>query len=89
MSWLDTLKDLFVGPTAVPPQGITLEAGPATVTFHFDGRPKVLPFVALTDFFCEELRSQYCEGSHYSAREGDETLLRLLPEWKSTGKVSY
>jgi len=88
MPLVDRIKD-WLYPEVRPQPGGTLEAGPATVTFHLDGRPKVQPFTVLKDFFCEELRSQYCAGSHYNAREGDVTLLRLLPEWKVAGKVSY
>tara|TARA_R110000868_G_scaffold128831_2_gene337213 strand:+ start:942 stop:1211 length:270 start_codon:yes stop_codon:yes gene_type:complete len=89
MGWLDNIKEMFAGPASTPPQGIALESGPAVVTFHIDQRTKVQHFVVLKDFFCEELRSQYCADHHYNAREGDETLLRLLPEWKAAGKVSY
>lgn len=68
---------------------VALEAGPAAVTFTRDNRPKRQPFVALVDFESVELRSMYCAGMQYAAREGDEALLRLLPKWREEGKVDY
>ena len=82
---LDKIADLF----RRSEEGADLEAAPSTVAFVRDGRPKTQPFVALVDFESIELRSMYCAGMHYAAREGDEALMRLLPTWRAEGKVDY
>jgi hypothetical protein len=61
-----------------------------------------MQFTPLQDFFCEELRSQYCVGLSYTVRPkpadpdipGDketpkeQTVLgKLLPKWIAEGKV--
>lgn len=93
MDLLGKIVDLFRrddGATVGPfESGADLQAGPATLTFVRDNRPKVQPFVALVDFESIELRSMYCAGMHYAAREGDVDLMRLLPQWRDEGKVSY
>ena len=44
-------------------------------------------FTALTDFYSEDTQSEYIGGMVYTARDGDETLLKLLPKWIKEGKV--
>jgi hypothetical protein len=46
-----------------------------------------MQFTPLQDFFCEELRSQYCVGLSYTVRQADETLQALVPKWIAEGKV--
>tara|TARA_R110000868_G_scaffold24342_2_gene96272 strand:+ start:2391 stop:2642 length:252 start_codon:yes stop_codon:yes gene_type:complete len=83
MPWLDDIRNWFV------PKEKTPAAVREPVTMKFDNRPVVQPFTVLLDFYCEELASAYCAGMSYNARVGDETLQRLLPEWKAAGKVTY
>lgn len=84
MSWLDDIKNWFV-----PKEEIPVAPPREPVTMKFDTRPVVQPFTAKSDFYCEELATQYCDGMSYNARVGDETLQRLLPVWKAAGKVAY
>lgn len=44
-------------------------------------------FTVISDFFSEELGSQYCAGLNYEAREGDTKLMELVPQWIKEGKV--
>jgi hypothetical protein len=48
----------------------------------------MIPFVALVDFWSEELQSQYCRGLFYTARSPDTKLTALLPKWQSEGKIA-
>ena len=44
-------------------------------------------FTALDNFTSEELRCEYAAGLSYEARDEDELLLSLLPQWIEEGKV--
>lgn len=44
-------------------------------------------FTPLTDFFSEQVGSQYIEGLSYSVREGNDVLAGLVPVWVKEGKV--
>lgn len=46
-----------------------------------------MQFTPLKDFFSDELRSQYCVGLSYTARNQDSKLKELLPSWIDEGKV--
>ena len=49
-----------------------------------------MPFVALVDFWSEDLRSGYVAGLSYTAYDDDDhrRLRELLPQWVKEGKVS-
>jgi hypothetical protein len=44
-------------------------------------------FVIVEDFWSDELQSQYCAGLSYEAKEGDDKLLALVPQWIAAGKA--
>jgi hypothetical protein len=46
-----------------------------------------MQFTPLQDFYSDELRSQYCVGLSYTAREKDALLIGLLPKWIEEGLV--
>lgn len=46
-----------------------------------------MQFTPLVDFDSKELRSSYCVGLSYRARDEDELLLSLLPKWIADGLV--
>lgn len=44
-------------------------------------------FTVIDSFFSEETGSEYVAGLSYEAREQDEKLLKLIPQWIEEGKV--
>jgi hypothetical protein len=50
-------------------------------------RPMGKRFTALDNFTSEDLRCEYVAGLSYEARDEDELLLSLLPQWIEEGKV--
>jgi uncharacterized protein YggL (DUF469 family) len=42
-------------------------------------------FTVLTDFFCDELQTQYLANYSYDAGDNDELLNDLLDEWIANG----
>ena len=44
-------------------------------------------FTVIDTFFSDELQSAYVAGMAYEARDEDEKLLELIPQWIEEGKV--
>lgn len=46
-----------------------------------------MTFVALTDFYSDELKSQYCKGLTYTIRPDNNALAVQAKRWANDGKI--